>query len=81
MNEELEKALLKAAKGYEYDEKRETTKTHTDGSQTVIEEVIHKHYPPNVSAAQMLERAKAESGGDFNASNSALHLMREQYAG
>lgn len=77
MDTEVKEALKKAATGYEYKEVRKIVKTHPDGSKTTTEEVTLRHIPPNVSAAQMLER-KEDSLPKFNSNNSVLHFVREQ---
>ncbi len=77
MDTEIRDALKKAATGYEYKEVRKTVKTYPDGSQTVTEEVTHKHIPPNVSAAQMLEKTQ-EFTQQYNPNNSMIHFIRNK---
>lgn len=79
MDTEIKDALKKAAIGYEYKEVRKIIKTHPDGRQTMTEEVTLRHIPPNVSAAQMLERG-SESEPKYNSTNSTLHMIRNNYA-
>lgn len=46
----LDGALMKAAEGYEYQEKKQYIKTDEDGEKVTYTEITTKHQPPNVTA-------------------------------
>ena len=54
---EIENALFKRAKGYEYEEKKVYTKTE-DGVSTTYTEITKKHQPPDVGAAIFILKNK-----------------------
>lgn len=70
-------ALLKRAKGYDYEEKKVYRKVDDEGKETEYTEVTRKHEPPNVAACSLLLK-NLDREHDWSDNPAMLAVKREE---
>lgn len=73
---DIRAALLKKAKGYEYEEEKRTGKKDKNGEQIILVEQYKRHCPPSETAAAMLLRNYTTDWLDHD--NISTELKRQE---
>ena len=70
-------ALLKRAKGYEYEEKKVYTRKENDEKSVTYTEITKKHEPPNVAACSLLLK-NLDREHDWSDNPTMLEVKRQE---